>query len=356
MLATENMFDITPTENSRISETDFDNIPFGRVFSDHMFSMEYRDGKWEKGKILPFQNLSMNPASSVIHYGQSIFEGMKAFRQADGNISLFRPMKNVERFNLSAERMCMPKVDESTFMKALHQLIHLDAGWVPNDPQGALYVRPFMYAIDEYIGVKPSESYRFMIFTCPVGKYYTGDVKVKIETKYARSMQGGTGFAKSAGNYAGALYPAKLAQEQGYQQLIWTDAKEHKYIEESGTMNVMFKSGNTLITPPASETILKGITRDSVLTLARKWGYDVQERPVEFREILGLAQEGKLDEAFGVGTAATIAPITVIGYDGKDYNLPGAEHREFGPRVAKALDDIKRGNIEDTFDWNYIIH
>ncbi|MFT4682875.1 MAG: branched-chain amino acid aminotransferase [Flavobacteriales bacterium] len=356
MLATENMFDITRAEHSRVSEVDFDNIPFGRVFSDHMFSMEYRDGKWGKGEILPFQNLSINPASSVIHYGQSIFEGMKAFRQDDGNISLFRPLKNVERFNISAERMCMPKIEESTFLKALHQLINIDSVWIPKDPHGALYVRPFMFAIDEYIGVKPSESYRFMIFTCPVGKYYTGDVKVKIETRYARSMPGGTGYAKSAGNYAGALYPAKLAQEEGYQQLIWTDAIEHKYIEESGTMNVMFKTGNTIITPPVSETILKGITRDSVLTLAKEWGYDVQERPVEFTEILDLAKEGKLDEAFGVGTAATIAPISIIGYDGTDHELPEASKREFGPRVSSALDAIKRGTSEDYHGWNYLIN
>lgn len=355
MLATDNMFDITPTESSRLSQIDFDNIPFGRVFSDHMFSMEYRDGKWHKGEIVPFQNLSMNPASSVIHYGQSIFEGMKAFRHENGKVSLFRPEKNIERFNISAQRMCMPEVDPQTFMEALDQLIGMDADWVPNDPSGALYVRPFMFATDEYIGVKPSETYKFMIFTCPVGKYYSGAVKVKIETRFARSAAGGTGYAKAAGNYAGALYPAKLAQEEGYQQLIWTDAKEHKYIEESGTMNVMFKTGNTLITAPVSETILDGITRDSVLTLAKSWGYEVQERPIPFTEILDLAKEGKLDEAFGVGTAATIAPIAVIGYEGVDFELKDHKTWEFGTKVSKAMDGIKRGTEEDKFNWNHFV-
>jgi branched-chain amino acid aminotransferase len=276
MIVSESLFDIERVNASRLSEIDFDNLPFGRVFADHMFVMDYKDGKWHKGKITPFQNLSLNPATSVIHYGQSIFEGMKAFRGAENDVYIFRPDQNIARFNRSAERMCMPVVDPKVFHEALTQHISLDREWVPSNADAALYIRPFMFGTDEYIGVRPSESYRFMIFTCPVGKYYAGEVKVKIEMQFSRSVRGGTGFAKAAGNYAGALYPAKLAQEQGYQQLIWTDAIEHKYIEESGTMNIVFRSGNTVFSPAVSDTILRGVTRDSVLQLARDYGYTVE--------------------------------------------------------------------------------
>ncbi|MCH2198105.1 MAG: branched-chain amino acid aminotransferase [Flavobacteriales bacterium] len=352
MIVSEFMFDIEEVGASRLPKVDFDNLPFGRVFSDHMFVMDYKDGTWQKGQIIPFQNLSMNPASSVIHYGQSIFEGMKAFRGNSGDVYLFRPEKNIERFNVSAERMCMPHVDPSTFQEALMQLLNMDQGWVPSNPDAALYIRPFMFATDEYIGVKPSETYRFMIFTCPVGAYYGSEVNVKIETKFVRSAPGGTGYAKAAGNYAGALYPAKMAQEEGYQQLIWTDAAEHKYIEESGTMNVVFRSGNKIISPSTSETILAGITRDSVLTLARDWGYDVEERRVSVAEIIELAKMGALDEAFGAGTAATIAPIRSIAFEGVDYELAPSETWEFANKAKKALNAIKRGEVEDKFNWN----
>jgi branched-chain amino acid aminotransferase len=352
MIASDSMFDIVRVEASRLQEVDFSNLPFGRVFSDHMFVMDYKDGQWQKGQIVPFRNLEMNPATSALHYGQSIFEGMKAFRGKNNEVFVFRPERNIKRFNLSAERLCMPQMDEKVFHEALSQLLSLDKDWVPTAEDSSLYIRPFMFATDEYIGVKPSENYRFMIFTCPVGKYYGGEVRVKVETRYARSVKGGTGFAKAAGNYAGALYPAKLAQEQGYQQLIWTDAIEHKYIEESGTMNIVFRAGNTIITPPASETILNGVTRDSVLQLARDWGYDVQERRVEVAEIIDLLKKGELNEAFGAGTAATIAPIRAIGYEDTDYELPSYESWEFAQRAAKELDAIKKGKVEDRHGWN----
>lgn len=355
MTLTESMFDIQKIERSRISEVNFSQIPFGRVFSDHMFVMDYEDGQWQKGRIIPFQNISVHPAISVIHYGQAIFEGMKAFRGTDEKVFLFRPEQNISRFNLSAERMCMPRVDEETFMQALVQLIGIDRQWVPNEPDASLYIRPFMFGTENHIGVKPSDSYRFMIFCCPVGKYYGGEVRVKVETKYSRSAPGGTGFAKAAGNYAGALYPAKLAQEQGYQQLIWTDAREHKYIEESGTMNIIFRIGNKIITPAVSETILDGVTRDSVLTLARDWGYEVEERRVEVSEIIHLLEEGKLDEAFGAGTAATIAPIRSISFNGRDYELAPSETWEFANKAANELTAIKKGLIDDRFHWNKVI-
>lgn len=351
MIVSDTIFDIQQTPVSRLPEIDFDNLPFGRVFSDHMFVMDYVDGQWQKGKIVPFANLSINPATSVIHYGQSIFEGMKAFRGGNDEVFIFRPDQNIARFNRSAERMCMPTLDPKVFHEALTQLISLDRGWVPKGNDAALYVRPFMFATDEYIGVKPSESYKFMIFTCPVGKYYAGEVKVKIEMNYSRSVRGGTGYAKAAGNYAAALYPAKLAQEQGYQQLIWTDAIEHKYIEESGTMNIVFRSGNTVFSPAVSDTILRGITRESVLELAREWGYEVQERPIEVAEVVGLLQRGELHEAFGAGTAATIAPIRTIHYEGTDFDLQPYTEWTFAQRAASEMEGIKRGHIADRHQW-----
>lgn len=343
---------IKKVENSKLEHLDIEKVPFGKVFSDHMFMVDYKDGEWKDSTILPFQNLSMNPATLVIHYGQSIFEGLKAFKNEKGEVNIFRPEKNVERFNKSAIRMCMPTIPDELFMEALKELVNLDKDWIPDLEGSALYIRPFMFATDEYIGVKPSQSYRFMIFTCPVNKYYTGSVRVKVETHYARSVKGGTGFAKAAGNYAAALFPAKLAQESGYQQLLWTDAIEHKFIEESGTMNVLFLVGNKLITPPISETILAGITRDSILQLAHDWGYQVEERRVSVDELHGWVQEGELEEAFGAGTAATVAPIEALGMGETDFELKPYVEWKLAPRLAKELDHIKRGVIPDKYGWN----
>jgi len=342
---------IQKVQNSRINEVDFNNIPFGRVYSDHMFIADYEDGQWSDLRIVPYEKLSMAPASSVIHYGQSVFEGLKAYKNKNGEAVVFRPEANAKRLNKSAERMCIPEVPEELFIQAMTELLNLDNAWIPNKEHTALYVRPFVFAMDDYIGIKPSEKYRFMIITCPVGAYYSEPVKVKIETEFTRAAKGGTGYAKAAGNYAGSLYPAKLAQKQGYHQLVWTDATEHKYIEESGTMNIMFVINDTLITPEASSTILRGITRDSVLTLAREWGMKVEERRISINEVIEAAKNGTLKEAFGAGTAATIAHIALIGHDGVDYKLPPIEEREFSNKVLKALDAIKLGEAEDKFDW-----
>jgi branched-chain amino acid aminotransferase len=342
---------IRKVQNSRINEVDFNNIPFGRVYSDHMFIADYEDGQWSDLRIVPYENLSMAPASSVIHYGQSVFEGLKAYKNNKGEAVVFRPEANAKRLNKSAERMCIPEVPEELFLQAMTELLKLDNAWIPNKENTALYIRPFVFAMDDYIGIKPSEKYRFMIITCPVGAYYSEPVRVKIETEFTRAAKGGTGYAKAAGNYAGSLYPAKLAQKQGYHQLVWTDAIEHKYIEESGTMNIMFVINDTLITPEASSTILRGITRDSVLTLARDWGMKVEERRVSINEVIEAAKNGTLKEAFGAGTAATIAHIALIGYDGVDYKLPAIEEREFSNKVLKAMDAIKLGEAEDKFDW-----
>jgi branched-chain amino acid aminotransferase len=343
--------EIQTTAKSRLPEVDFDNLRFGHVFSDHMLVADYADGEWKSCKIVPFAPLTFSPAMATLHYGQSIFEGLKAYKSEQGEILVFRPYDNYKRMLRSAERMCMPPIPEEIFINGLRELLKLDKDWIPQREGYSLYIRPFMFATDEFIGVRPSNTYKFIIFTCPVSKYYSEPVKVKIEIHYTRAVAGGTGYAKAAGNYAASLYPARLAQQQGYHQLIWTDGKTHEYIEEAGTMNIMFRKDNRIITAPLSDSILAGITRDSVLTLAREWGYEVEERPVPVKEIIGYLEEGSLSAAFGVGTAATIAHIVTIGYEGKDYQLPPLEGRVFANRVLKTLDDIKYGRVEDTHGW-----
>lgn len=352
MIETTSSFKITPISASRLPQVDFENLTFGRTFSDHMFTMDFEDGKWQQGRIEPYGPMTVSPASMVFHYGQAIFEGMKAYRQADGSVSLFRPGRNIERFNKSAERMCMPQLDPQVFMDALVQLVSMDETWVPGGQGASLYIRPFMIATDSFVGVRPSERYTFSIFTCPVNAYYKDPVKVKVETKYTRAAPGGTGYAKAAGNYAGSLYPSKLAQEQGYHQLLWTDAIEHKYIEESGTMNAMFVIDGTLTSPHTSETILSGVTRDSVLALARDLGMPVEERRISVEELREGLKSGKVTEAFGVGTAATIAPMALIAFESEELSLPNYQEWRFAPQIATELDALRRGRIEDRFGWN----
>lgn len=342
---------ITPTNDSKISSLDWNDLPFGRVFSDHMFTMDYVDGKWKNAKIEPFADLKLSPATSVLHYGQTFFEGMKATKSDAGDILLFRPEENAKRFNLSAERMCMPDFPVEMFVEALRALLEVDKAWIPSKKGYSLYIRPFMIAMDPYVGIRPSDTYKFIIFTCPVGAYYSEPVKVKIETFYSRAVSGGTGYAKAGGNYAGSLYPAMKGQQEGFRQLIWTDAKEHKYIEESGTMNVIFVIDGKVITPESSDTILAGITRRSVIDIAKDWGYPVEERKVSVAEVVDAIKEGRLTEAFGAGTAATIAQISAIHYDGTTYELPAVEGREFSNKVLTYLTDYKHGKVADKFGW-----
>lgn len=350
MIATENM-DIRKIAQSKIGQVDFQNIQFGKTYSDHQFMADYVDGQWKNFKIEPYELLKISPASPALHYGISIFEGLKAYKHDNGDVFVFRPDKNIERLNKSAIRMCMPELPENIYFDALNTLLDIDRDWVPEVDGTSLYIRPFVFSNDDYIGIRPSQNFKFMIITCPVGAYYAKPVKVKIENHFVRAVEGGSGFCKTGCNYGPAIYPARLAQEKGYDQLVWTDGKEHKYIEESGTMNVMFVIDGKLITPALGDTILAGITRDSVLTLARDWGYEVEERKVEVAEVIAAAKEGRLQEAFGAGTAATIAHIELIGYDGTDYQLPAVEKREFSNKVLKALDDIKLGKAEDKFNW-----
>jgi len=338
-------------EKSRIEEMDFSNIPFGKIYTDHMFIADYRNGEWGNARIVPYGYMPISPATPALHYGQAIFEGMKAYRNTSGDALVFRPLDNWKRLNISADRLCMPHIPEELFMESLSTLIDLDRAWIPDTPGSSLYLRPFLFSADEYIGIKPSDNFTFMIILCPVGAYYSTPVKVKIETEYTRASQGGTGYAKAGGNYAGALYPAKVAQEEGYHQLLWTDGITHEYIEESGTMNVMFVFDDTLVTPALSDSILAGITRDSVLKMASSWGMKVEERKVPVKEVVEGLENGRLKEAFGAGTAATIAHLELIGYKGKDYYLPPVESRKFSNRVLTELDGIKRGIKPDPFGW-----
>ncbi|MCF8258969.1 MAG: branched-chain amino acid aminotransferase [Flavobacteriales bacterium] len=336
---------------SRIKEIDFSNIPFGKQFSDHMLVMDYANGVWSSPHVMPYGNMPISPACLGLHYGQTIFEGLKAYRQNNGEIVLFRPADNFARLNISAERMCMPTIPVDTLVECLRELVHIDQNWVPKTHNASLYIRPFMYATDEAIGVRPSETYRFIIITGPVGPYYSVPLKVLVETHYTRAAAGGTGSAKAGGNYGGALLPTRAAQQKGYHQLIWTDAKQHRFVEESGTMNVMFQIGDSLLTPSTGDTILQGITRDSVLTLARSLGIDVQERPISVEEVVAAHHNGTLKDAFGVGTAATIAPIELIGHEGEDLVLPPIEDRQLSKALAAKLTAIRYGDAEDTFGW-----
>ncbi len=352
-MATETTtFEIRKTQHSRIAEVDFSNLVFGRSFSDHMLVSIYSDGQWGQNQIIPYGNLSLSPATAALHYGQTIFEGMKAYRSPEGEVLLFRPFDNWKRFNLSAQRMCMPPVPEEIFIGGLQELIRLDSDWVPEGAGQSLYIRPYMFASDEYIGVKPSDTYYFVILTCPVGNYYSKPVKVKVEKEYIRAAEGGVGAAKCGGNYGGSLYPAKLAQQEGYDQLIWTDAKEHLYVEESGTMNVMFVIDGKLITPAVSSSILDGVTRKSIIAVAEYWNIPVEQRRVSVAEVIDAAREGRLDAAFGAGTAAVVSPFSHIAYEGVDYALPELTESSFPVRVKDFLEKLRTGRSEDIFGWN----
>lgn len=342
---------VKKTKQSRLSEIDQKNLGFGKYFSDHIFAADFTKGQWNNSRIVPYGKMEFSPALSALHYGQSIFEGMKAYRYSNGDIYLFRPVDNFKRFNVSAERMAMATLPEELFMEGLAALIRLDKDWVPSGEGSSLYIRPLLFATDEYIGVKISDDYQFIIMTSPVGAYYSQPLKVLVETKYTRAVPGGVGFAKTAGNYGRSHFPTRLAQQKGYNQLIWTDGYSHKYLEESGTMNVMCVIDDTLVTPELHDTILKGVTRDSVLTMARDLNIKVEERKISVDELVDAHKNGTLQEIFGVGTAATIAPICLFGYNDKDYNLPPITETNTGSRIKKALEEVRRGKAPDKHGW-----
>jgi len=342
---------IKKTNASRLPSVDFDNIPFGRIFSDHMFIADHENGRWGDFRIEPFERFSMHPATMVLHYGQAVFEGMKASKSHDGRALLLRPQRHAARLNKSAARMCMPAFPEDVFLEALHELVALDKDWIPPQKGSALYIRPFMFAMDEFIGVKPADKYRFIIFTGPVGPYYARPVSLWTEQEYVRAVNGGTGEAKAAGNYAASLLPAKKAGERGYDQVMWMDAHEFKYIEEVGTMNIFFVIDGKVITPVTTGSILRGITRDSVITILRDKGYTVEERRISIDEVVEASEAGVLQEVFGTGTAAVVAYVNKIGYGDLEIILPEIGADAIGKVVKREIDGLRAGTIEDTRGW-----
>lgn len=339
-------------EESRINQVDWENLPFGKVFSDHMLVMDYKDGAWQEPVIEAFGEIKFHPATSAIHYGQSLFEGLKAYKNEANEVAIFRPDMNGKRFIESCERMCMPIIPEQVFVECVRKLVETDQNWIPNKEGYSLYIRPFMYATDEFVGIRPSDTYKFIIFTCPVGAYYSEPVNVKIEEHYTRAAEGGVGRAKVAGNYGASLLPAKKGQALGFHQLLWTDAKTHEYIEESGTMNIMFLINGVLVTPSEeSDTILRGITKRSVVEVAQSWGIKVEERKVSVKEIVEGIKNGSVTDCFGAGTAATIAHIIKMGYKDEILELNPVANRDFSNKMSHFLDDLKTGKVEDSFGW-----
>lgn len=346
---------VQPIAKSRISEVDFTHLEFGKYISDHMLVVNYDHGKWHEPEIVPFGDITMSPAILSIHYGQAIFEGMKAYKTLNGNITIFRVRKHWERMNRSLERMCMPAISEELFTKSLHALMEVDRDWIPTSEGSSLYIRPVVFATESRLGVKISDQYKFIIMTSPVGPYYSKPLKIKVEETYVRAAEGGAGFAKCAGNYGVSFYPTHQARLQGFDQVLWTDAKEHKYIDEAGTMNVMFVLNGKLVTPKLTTAILDGVTRDSILTLAKEMNMPVEERKVGVDELAEACDNGKLTEAFGAGTAAVVAPIATINIHGKDHHLPVPTELSFQQRVKQKLNNLRLGIEPDTHGWNYSI-
>jgi len=344
---------VTKTAKSKIGELDFNNLPFGKYFTDHMLEVDYANGEWGKVSIRPYGNLSLSPALAALHYGQSIFEGIKAYKDREGNPFIFRPYDNFTRFNVSAERMCMPKVPEDIFIEGMRQLVALDKDWIPMKNDYSLYIRPFMFATDEVIGVKPAETYKFMILLSPTGPYYSAPMRIYVEEKYTRAVRGGIGFAKAAGNYGSSMLATAIAKKKGFDQVLWTDAFEHKYVQEIGTMNFFVIIGKKAITPDLEAgTILEGVTRDSVIEALKELGYEVEERPISIDDIIDAHKAGELKELFGTGTAATVSMIQELCYE--DYSMKfDTSTWKATPAVKKLLTDIREGRVEDTRGWMF---
>ncbi|MFN5134594.1 MAG: branched-chain amino acid aminotransferase [Chitinophagaceae bacterium] len=346
---------VSKAETSKLNSLELENIPFGKYFSDHMLEADYENGEWKVAEIKPYQPLLVSPSNAAWHYGQSIFEGIKAFKHENGDAFIFRPHDNFKRFNISAERMQMPHVPEEIFMEGMRKLIELDKSWIPQRKDHSLYIRPFMIATDEVIGVRPSENYKFMIILSPAGPYYNTPIKIYVEEQYVRAVPGGVGYAKAAGNYAGAMYPTAQARAKGYDQVLWTDALEHKYLQEFGVMNGFVIIGNTAITPDLKEgTILAGVTRDSVMQLLKDMGLTVEERHISIDEVIEAHKAGTLKEVFGTGTAATISYVKELRY--KDYQMFfDTENYTISTEVKRRLTDIREGKEADVYEWLYKI-
>jgi branched-chain amino acid aminotransferase len=342
---------IRPIQKSRIESIDFDNLSFGTIFTDHMFVCDYVDGAWGEPEIIPYAPIQLDPSASALHYGQAIFEGMKAYKDDNDDVWLFRPDQNIKRLNKSAERLAIPQFPEDLFLESLHKLIDLDRDWVQSGFGNSLYIRPFMFASEACVQASPAKEYRIMIICAPVSSYYNGgEVRVKIADHFSRAAQGGTGYAKAAGNYAGQFYPTQLAIDEGYQQIIWTDAASHQYIEEAGTMNLFFNIGDKLITAPTSDSILDGVTRKSVIALAKERGIEVETRQLSVSELIEAAKNNTLKEIFGSGTAVIVLPIHGFGFKGEDFQLPKSED-SLALKLKSDLTSIQYNKSDDPYGW-----
>lgn len=346
--------EVTRTAKSRLVEGILDNPGFGHIFSDHMFVMDYADGEWKTPVICPFGDMQISPALCTLHYGQAIFEGLKAFRAKDGSINVFRPDASQVRLNRSGARLCIPPINHDIFIEGLAALLRLDSGWIPKKHGYSLYIRPFVFATDNYLGVKVSETYRFMIITSPVGAYYKeglNPVSLMTSGEFVRAVRGGLGEAKTPANYAASILPADEAKKKGFTQVLWLDGVERKYIEEVGTMNIFFLIGNELVTPSLTGSVLAGITRDSVMTLAREWGMKVVERRISIDELIAASDDGTLREVFGTGTAAVISPVGEIAHGERKIIINNNKIGEFSKKVYDYITGIQYGDVPDKFGW-----
>ncbi len=345
--------DIVKISHTKINDVDFDNLDFGRTFTDHMFTCDFVNGKWQRPKIMPYQAMTIDPSARVFHYGQAVFEGMKAYKDDDGKVFLFRPEDNYNRINISAARLAIPEFPKAYFFEGLKTLLKLDNEWIQSGVGNSLYVRPFVIATEEAISAAPSNSYRFMIICSPANAYYKGELRVLIAEKYSRSADGGVGFAKAAGNYAAQFYPTNLAQKKGYQQIIWTDANTHEYLEEAGTMNIFFRINDTLITAPNNDRILDGITRKSVIQLAKDFNIDCEVRRVKVNEIKQASKDGSLKEIFGAGTAAIISPISAFEHGEEVFELPEINDSSYSSLFKQRMLKIQHNLAEDKHGWRF---
>ena len=346
------MIDIQKSPNSKLNSTNFDNLVFGQVFTDHMMECDYKNGEWQTPVIKPYGPLTLEPSARVFHYGQAVFEGMKAYKDRDDKIWLFRPDQNFERINKSSKRLAIPEFPKEFFFNAMEELLKLEKDWIKKGFGNSLYLRPFVIATEAGVSASPAKEYKFMIICSPAQAYYSGEVRVKFSEKFSRAADGGVGYAKAAGNYGAQFYPTNLAKEEGFQQIIWTDANSHEYLEEAGTMNIFFRVGDKLITAPTNDRILDGVTRKSVLTLAEEYNIDVEVRRVSVQEIIEAAEKGELKEMFGSGTATVINPIVGFGFKDKKFDLPKLED-SYAKFFKDKLMKIQYNEAEDKFGWRY---
>ena len=354
----QSTIEIKRTPHSRLSEIDFDNLTFGEQFSDHMLEVRYSDGRWHEPQILPYGQIPMYPAVATLHYGQAVFEGMKAFRYQKDKVNIFRIDKHYDRFRRSCERVCIPEVPEEVFKEGMVELVRTDRDWVPKNKYKSLYIRPIVFASDQTLGLRASRNYRFYIICSPVGNYYSEGIKpIRLTTmpKYVRAVLGGVGDVKVPGNYAASLQPTTKAQQMGYTQVLWLDAVEHRYVEEVGSMNIFFVIGDTLVTPPLNGSILPGITRNSILELAKAEGMKYEERPVSIEQLTALHEKGQVKEIFGAGTAAVISPVGLIDHEDQQISIASDEMGPVAKWFYNKITGIHHGEADDPDSWCTVI-